>query len=80
MATKVGITPMIGQNDIPEELFQTADGTQLVTWAKTKPWVGFLSFQSANRDTDLLSTELEVSSGISQPKWAFSRVFVQYEN
>jgi chitinase len=80
MATRIGVTPMIGQNDIPGEFFRTTDGTQLVTWAKSRAWVGFISYWSANRDTNVVSTNLDVSSGITQAKWAFARVFVQYEN
>ena len=76
----IGITPMIGQNDVPTEFFQSADASQLVTWAKKNPWVSLLSFWSANRDNEIKSSDLSVSSGITQTKNQFSKIFVQFEN
>ncbi len=49
MAAKVGITPMIGQNDNSNEVFTLANASQLVSDAHTYGF-GFLSFWSATRD------------------------------
>jgi len=45
----VGITPMIGRNDIVTEVFTLADMTMLVNWAKAKP-IGMLGMWSVSRD------------------------------
>jgi hypothetical protein len=46
----VGVTPMIGQNDLQGEVFTTADARQLTDFAVTHH-LGRLSFWSANRDS-----------------------------
>jgi len=51
--TRIGITPMIGQNDVPSERFYVSDAVEVLTWAQDparQPWVGLLSFWSINRD------------------------------
>ena len=45
----VGATPMIGQNDIPDEVFGLADAKQLVV-VRAAHKLGRLSMWSANRD------------------------------
>lgn len=80
LSTRIGITTMIGQNDVLSQYFMPGDASQLVTWAKTKAWVGLLSFWTSNRDNNVKSSNLTISSGITQSNWQFSKVFVQYEN
>jgi chitinase len=46
---KVGITPMIGQNDTSDEVFTMSDAKTLNSYAKAKG-VGRMSMWSANRD------------------------------
>ncbi len=46
---RVGLTPMIGQNDVPGEVFTIEDADQLNTFAR-EHGVGLLSMWSANRD------------------------------
>lgn len=50
IAAKVGVTPMIGQNDNPAEVFSLAHASYLVS-AATSNGVGFLGFWSETRDT-----------------------------
>lgn len=50
IAAKVGVTPMIGQNDNPAEVFKLTDASYLVTNA-TQNGIGFLGFWSETRDT-----------------------------
>jgi hypothetical protein len=49
VAAKVGITPMIGQNDNPAEVFTLANASYLVSTARANG-VGLLAFWSATRD------------------------------
>ncbi|MDQ1248724.1 MAG: chitinase [Actinomycetota bacterium] len=46
---KVGVTPMIGQNDVVTEQFTIGDAKSLNTWALNKG-IGLLSMWSLNRD------------------------------
>jgi chitinase len=46
---KIGITPMIGQNDVAEEVFTLQDAQELSAYARAKG-VGRLSMWSLNRD------------------------------
>lgn len=48
---KIGITPMIGQNDIPSEKFTIGDARSLNEFALRKR-VGLISMWSLNRDSD----------------------------
>lgn len=61
----IGITPMIGQNDTPDEMFTLEDQQQLVDWAQEKN-IRMLSFWSTNRDNPGPDYEVSPShSGIS---------------
>lgn len=46
---KIGITPMIGQNDVASEVFTVADAKAVASFAKSKG-VGLLAFWAINRD------------------------------
>jgi hypothetical protein len=73
----VGITPMLGINDNPAEIFTTADATKLVAFAQAKR-LGRLSMWSANRDAPCPAPSAvtqNTCSGVADPAWAFSRVF-----
>ncbi len=45
----VGITPMIGENDVASEIFNQDDAREVVAFARSKP-VGRIAMWSANRD------------------------------
>lgn len=77
LSSKIGITPMIGQNDVADEIFRVADATQLVNFAKSTSWVSFLAFWSINRDTSVQGP-LYASSQISQNTFDFANVFKSY--
>jgi len=78
----VGVTPMIGQNDIAGEVFTTADATQLTTFAKTNH-LGRLAFWSANRDVQCsqgVKTSVDnLCSGVLQSPNQFASTFGQFE-
>jgi len=68
-AIRIGLTPMIGQNDVKTEYFRPADAAALETWAAGQPWVCSLSFWSSNRDASA------TASGVPQAAWDFSNTF-----
>jgi len=78
LSAKVGIIPMIGQNDTSVETFTLADAQALETYAQGNSSIGRMSFWSVARDqscaddADTLSPDC---SGITQNPWDFSHVF-----
>lgn len=78
---KIGLTPMVGVNDISVEVFSLADAQKVLNFAngEGKDYVAFLGFWSLNRDANDCKggdgeVDLEVSTGIVQGKWGFSLV------
>jgi hypothetical protein len=63
MNTKIGVTPMIGVNDVATENFTTSDANVLLTWAKANSYVQMVSMWSSNRDQSMFS-------------WGFSKILV----
>jgi len=76
-AIKIGITPMIGQNDEKSEIFSLDDAKTLKQWADTQPWVCSLSFWASNRDAGKPGKKGNDNntSGIQQKPWEFTSVF-----
>ncbi|MDH6584884.1 hypothetical protein M2161_003990 [Streptomyces sp. SAI-133] len=77
----VGVTPMIGVNDVASEIFKVEDATQLVAFAKAKG-LGPLSMWSATRDKQCPggaqpSADATCSS-VVQGAFAFSKAFAAY--
>ncbi|MFG1920380.1 chitinase [Cryptosporangium sp. NPDC048952] len=74
----VGITPMIGVNDINTEKF-SLDNAKTVTEFATKNGVGMLSFWSAGRDAqcgaDVTKQPVANCSGVDQDEYAFASIF-----
>jgi len=77
----VGITPMIGQNDVGGEVFTVADAQQLLTFARQRH-VGRLAMWSVSRDKQCSGGVTPwadpTCSGVLQAPWAFSKVFAQF--
>jgi len=73
---KVGITPMIGQNDVPGEIFYQDDANDLATWAAEKK-INRLAIWSANRDKQCENSgdPLYQCSHITQALFEFSGIF-----
>lgn len=75
--SKIGSTPMIGQNDVIEETFTVDDAIELNLFATTKG-LGRMSMWSANRDItcgdNYVNTKIvsDSCSGIVQNSFAFS--------
>ena len=79
---KIGITPMIGVNDIVSEVFKLSDAQMLVDYAENDPDVAMLSMWSVARDngnTAGIPSATPDSSGIAQDPYEFASIFHQYD-
>lgn len=75
--TQLGITPMIGVNDTPEETFTLENATALVTWASEND-IAHLAFWSMPRDNGNCAGRTSAApgcSGIEQTSFQFSSIF-----
>jgi hypothetical protein len=76
LETKLGITPMIGMNDVAGETFTLRDAAELVAWARQHPAVALLSYWSLGRDNGGCRGKVQaVCSGIAQEAWQFAKAF-----
>jgi chitinase len=78
MNSKIGITPMIGVNDVSSEIFTPADAQQIVNFALGDPSVGRIAMWSVARDNGSGAGHPWASpdnSGLSQSNYAFSKIF-----
>jgi chitodextrinase len=74
----IGITPMIGVNDTNTEIFQLADASTVVSFAKANSYVNRLAFWSLARDNGSCAGQTFASatcSGLSQSTFQFASVF-----
>ncbi|WP_052418637.1 chitinase [Methanolacinia paynteri] len=77
---RMGLTPMIGQNDMPGEVFYPKDATQLAEFAGEKG-VGMMSIWSLTRDNGNCGRESvadPLCSGIVQDPFEFSNIIKNY--
>jgi len=77
----VGVTPMIGMNDVTTEIFDLEDAQQLNDFATEKN-IGMLSMWSANRDKQceggvIDNVNIKCSSILQEP-YEFSSIFNDY--
>lgn len=76
----IDVTPMIGVNDDPAEIFSLADAQKLTTFAEQNN-LGGLHMWSANRDfPGPLGMLSNTSSGVAQNPWEFSQTFEQFDS
>jgi chitinase len=72
----LGVTPMIGANDIPGEVFTVSDAEQLAAFARDRH-IGLLSMWAADRDRKCAGggddTARITCSGTTQEPLAFTR-------
>ena len=75
----IGVTPMIGQNDDPAEVFTEADVQTLVSFA-TQNHLGRLEFWPVDRDQPCggPASGLPACSEISQQPLDFTKIFPKY--
>ena len=75
---QLGITPMLGVNDITSEVFTLADAQAVEDYARTKG-VGMLALWSVTRDTPgPLGVSTYTHSGMSAPAGSFAKIFDDY--
>jgi chitinase len=73
----IGLTPMIGQNDVRPEVFTLDDARAVLAFAQEKQ-IGMLSMWSVARDQSCpggASYVSPVCSGITQTQWDFMNIF-----
>ncbi len=78
----VGITPMIGQNDSPGEVFSLSNAQQVLTFAQQNK-IGELAFWEVPRDNGNCAgstTAVDTCSGVSQSAYAFTNTFKPFTN
>jgi chitinase len=75
----VGMTPMIGLNDVSPEVFTLADASTLMSAAQANG-IGFLTFWSSDRDRQCSTSPVLSStcSGVIQSPWAFTSIFESF--
>ena len=77
----IGITLMIGRNDVPGEVFELSDADQLLSFASANR-IGSLSMWSLNRDRSCEQSESAVSplcSGVAQHPYEFARILRPFQ-
>jgi len=75
----IGVTALIGINDITSEVFQLSDAQLLLTYAQNNGF-GLLSFWSAERDNQCphpVNSSQDTCSGVTQTPFQFSGIFKQ---
>ncbi len=77
----IGVTPLIGINDDPSEIFTLADAQQLTSFAQQNG-IGELSMWELPRDVTgtLGAVDANDGSGIAQTPFEFSGIFEQIES
>jgi hypothetical protein len=72
----IGVTPMIGVNDVQSEVFQLSDAQDVLTFARNNG-AGLIAMWSANRDHQCAANEtgLFQCSRVTQAPFAFATIF-----
>ena len=78
LSSKMGITTMIGQQDIETIVFSVADAKDLALYAKTKSWITFMSYWSSNRDVNNIDGPLYASSKVTQADFDFAKAYMTW--
>lgn len=81
LSSTIGVTPMIGRNDVASEVFTLSDAATLVTFAKANSYITRLSMWSVSRDNDScgsISYASPTCSSIVQDDYAFSEIFSDF--
>lgn len=71
---RLGVTPMIGVNDVTTEIFQKTDATTVTTFARDKK-LGLVSFWAINRDQPCPYDNLGVCSKVNASAFEFHQIF-----
>jgi hypothetical protein len=82
ISAKIGVTPMIGVNDIASEVFTQADAQALLAYAKTDPNITLLSMWSVARDNGNSAGAHYASSdssGLAQQPFEFAGILKSFD-
>ena len=80
VARMVGVTPMLGVNDVASEVFGLDDAAQLAGWAGRRH-IGMLGVWSLGRDRACARRRAQAQdhcSGVSQRRWDFSHALGRF--
>lgn len=79
-AIQIGLTPMIGVNDVKTEVFTIEEAKALLSWAEKHPWICSIGFWSVNRDNGDSATKDKANtrSGIDQQAFDFTKAFKEF--
>jgi chitodextrinase len=78
LTASIGVTPMIGINDVNTEIFQLSDAQSLLNFANANSYITRIAMWSVARDNGSCPNQgfaSPVCSGIAQSNWAFARIF-----
>jgi chitinase len=70
----IGVTPMIGQNDVASEIFTIDDARKVAAYARDKK-LGLVSFWAINRDQTCATDNLGLCSKVNKSSFEFHNVF-----
>jgi chitinase len=77
----VGLTPMIGMNDVQTEVFDQQEAREVAAWARSKD-IGYLGFWSLNRDRQNAAGAINYvdlfSSSVVQTPFEFTGIFAPF--
>jgi chitinase len=82
LTASVGITPMIGVNDVATEIFQLSDAQTLLNFANANPYVTRLAIWSISRDNGSCAGNPWASaecSGVAQANYQFSSILKAFQ-
>lgn len=83
LTASIGVTPMIGINDVNTEIFQLSDAQSLLNFANANSYISRIAMWSVARDNGSCAGQGFASpscSGISQANWAFANIFKPFGN
>ena len=81
LTSSLGITPLIGENDIAGEIFTLADAQTVVDYARQNAFVTRIAMWSVARDNGScpgVHGDQDSCSGLSQSTWQFSTIFLGF--
>ena len=82
LTASIGVTPMIGINDVNTEIFQLSDAQSLLNFANANSYISRLSYWSVARDNGSCAGQgfaSPVCSGVSQANWAFANILKAFQ-
>ena len=82
LSASIGVTPMIGVNDVNTEIFQLSDAQSLLNFANANSYITRIAMWSVARDNGSCAGQGFASptcSGITQSNWAFANIFKPFQ-